>query len=334
MKAPGEGPGGESAVASEYESTFACITVLTLDDDPTMRAVVGAALRAAGCRNVLQSSNGPRALEMIASQHVDVVLCDCRMEPMDGLTFLQKLRATPRGEEMPVIMLTASSDEADAYRARELKVAAWLVKPIVPASLPRHVAAAIGLAAPHMAEDSLQNLAAAYEASLPSQLGELAEITGRIASGKLGFDENAPDLLRRLHKLKGQAGMLGYPLLGEIAGWLHDLLRPAIDQASVLDKLGPDINRALQVGGGTMLLIAERKLRGDGGAAGARIKDQLGGFTRDLQARVREAVAEAERTARAQRDQTAVTRAEINADRLTLQRMISNSPDPALSRPD
>lgn len=318
-------------MSSEYASTFGCITVLTLDDDANMRAIVGNTLRAAGCSEVLQSSTGPRALETIASQHVDLVICDCHMEPMDGLTFLQKLRETPKGAEMPVIMLTASSDEAQAYRARELKVASWLVKPIVPSSLPRLVAAAIGLAAPQVAEDCLQDLAAAYEASLPNELGTLAAITGRIDAGALSFDDYAPDLLGRLHKLKGQAGMLGYPLLGEIAAWLHDLLRPAIGQRVVLASLGSEINRVLRIGGGAMLLIAERKLRGDGGAAGQRIKEQLGTFARDLQKRVLAAAAEAEAEARALRDQQAVARAELVADRLTMQGLIKKGPPASVS---
>lgn len=311
-------------MSSEYTSTFACITVLSLDDDPNMRAIVVTTLRAAGCHAVLQASNGARALQMVEEQTIDLVICDCHMEPMDGLVFLEKLRATAKGMEMPVIMLTASSDEAQAYRARELKVASWLVKPIVPSSLPRLVAAAIGLAAPQVKEDCLQDLAAAYEASLPNELGTLAAITARVDAGALSFDQYAPDLLGRLHKLKGQAGMLGYPLLGELAAWLHDLLRPAIGQPAVLAALGGEINKVLRIGGGAMLLIAERKLRGDGGAAGQRIKDQLGTFARDLQKRVVAAAEAAEAGARAQREQQALARAEIAADRLTMQRLVSN----------
>ncbi len=105
---------------SDYTATFGCLTILTLDDDHTMRTVVGDALRAAGCRNVLQTCDGHKALAMIESRQVDLVLCDCQMEAMDGLTFLQRLRLRllPQGADMPVIMLTASNDEAEAYRAR------------------------------------------------------------------------------------------------------------------------------------------------------------------------------------------------------------------------
>ena len=314
---------------SEQAAGLAGVNILILDDDATMRTVLGDALRAAGCRNILQTGNGHTALDWAATRRVDLVLCDCRMEAMDGLTFLQKLRQFPAGAAMPVIMVTGSSDEADAYQARRLKAAAWLVKPVVPASLPRHVAAALGIAPPSpVASDSLEALAAAYEARLPGEVGLLAALAARLENGELRFDTHGHELLRRLHTLKGQAGTLGYPLVGEVAGGLHDLLRTALGELEGLGPLLKDLHRGLRIGTAAMVLIAERKLRGDGGAAGAKVRDQLGAFADDLQRRIGLAVAAVEKERRALRDHQAEQLAAVDVDRWTLHGLINRPGNP------
>lgn len=197
-----------------------------------------------------------------------------------------------------------------------------------PATLPRHVAAAVGLAPPRMQNDSLESLAAAYEASLPGKVGSLANLAQKIEAGELSFAEQSKSLLRRLHKLKGQAGMLGYPLLGQIAGWLHDLLRPSMAHLDAVAPLQSDINRVLRIGTAAIALLAERKLRGNGGTTGTRIHQQLGSFADDLRKRIDMAIAAAETQQRAARDQHAVRRAEITADQWTLHGLVYRGDQP------
>lgn len=310
-------------MSSAFATGFGLVTLLTLDDDPNMRAAVGSMLRAAGCRNVIQVGNGADALEIIASRSVDLVLCDCQMAPMDGLTFLERLRVTRAGATMPVIMLTASSDEEEAWRARELKVAAWIVKPVLPTTLVGQVAAALGMAAPRVEEDSLANLASAYETRLPEEIGRLAVMAREVEAGKLGADAGLDELLRALHRVKGQAGTLGYPLLGQIAGWLHDMIRRLVRHPEATAPLRADAIKVLHVGAGTMALIAERKLRGDGGQAGQRILTQLGGAVGALSERLDAAIRREEEERRDRRDRDAERRAETEADRWMLGRRIN-----------
>ncbi len=311
---------------SDYATGFGHVTILTLDDDPSMRAAVGSTLRAAGCRNVIQVGNGPDALEIIASRPVDLVLCDCQMAPMDGLTFLARLRITRAGAGMPVIMLTASSDEEEAWRARELKVAAWLVKPVTPNALAAQVAAALGMAAPQVAADALASLASAYEARLPEEIGRLARMAREVQAGTLDAAPGLEELIRALHTVKGQAGTLGYPLLGRIAGWLHDMVRRLLRHPAATAPLLPEAIKVLHVGAGTMSLVAERKLRGEGGETGARILAQLGGVVSALCARLDESVLAEEAAQRARRDRDADRRAEADADRWLLDRRINLDP--------
>lgn len=311
---------------TDYATGFGLVTILTLDDDPAMRAAVGSTLRAAGCRNVIQVGNGADALDIIAQRRVDLVLCDCQMSPMDGLTFLERLRITRAGSAMPVIMLTASSDEAEAWRARELKVAAWLVKPVLPATLAGHVAAALGMAAPRIEENVLASLASAYEARLPQEIGRLAAMARDVQAGALGTHAGLDELVRALHNVKGQAGTLGYPLLSHIAGWLHDLLRRLLRHPEACAPLLPDAIKVLHVGAGTMALVAERKLRGDGGEAGRRILSQLGGVVTALATQLDGAIRAEEAQRRERLDREGERRAEAAADRWMLGRRINLDP--------
>ena len=309
-------------MSHDYATGFGLVTILTLDDDPDMRAAIGGMLRAAGCRSVIQVGNGADALEIIAQRRVDLVLCDCQMAPMDGLTFLGRLRLTAQGESMPVVMLTASSDAEEAWRAREHKVAAWLVKPIQPTTLVAQVAAALGMAPPRVGEDVLDSLAAAYEARLPEEIGRLVAMARQVQAGALQGEAAMDALLRALHNVKGQAGTLGYPLLGRIAGWLHDLLRRQMKHPAASAPLMADIVTVLHVGASAMALVAQKKLRGEGGTAGERILQQLGGVVDALAARLDAAIHEAEEAQRIRRDQEAVRRAEASADRWLLDRRV------------
>ena len=76
---------------------FSHLSVLIVDDDPTMRSAIASALRSAGCNTVRQASNGDRALEVVRQGRVDLITCDCQMSPMDGLTFVRHLRRTAEG---------------------------------------------------------------------------------------------------------------------------------------------------------------------------------------------------------------------------------------------
>lgn len=81
------------------------VSILLLEDDPTMRSAARNTLRAAGRKTIVQTGGGHDALEVIGSRHIDLVLCDCQMAPMDGMTFLRRLRAHPAGVNLPVVML-------------------------------------------------------------------------------------------------------------------------------------------------------------------------------------------------------------------------------------
>ena len=102
-------------------------TVLVVEDSQPAREVVMRILKREGY-DVLGAANGVEALDSIQREAPDLVLLDVMMPEMDGMTMLRELRENPETRELPVILLTALSDEARLNKARELGVREYLVK--------------------------------------------------------------------------------------------------------------------------------------------------------------------------------------------------------------
>jgi CheY-like chemotaxis protein len=79
--------------------------VLVVEDDADTRTVLQEYLSDAGF-DVRTARHGLEALEMVNGESPDAVLLDLLMPVMDGMTFIQRLRAQPRHVALPVIVLT------------------------------------------------------------------------------------------------------------------------------------------------------------------------------------------------------------------------------------
>jgi two-component system chemotaxis response regulator CheY len=118
------------------------IRVLLVEDEPFIRGTFTRILRSLGCTEVREAPDGTEALAVLSfGFRPDLVLCDVRMAPMDGLGFLAHLRKSPDPvlAKTPVIMLTGATDEASVRAARGLGVGGYLVKPVSPGALAERV---------------------------------------------------------------------------------------------------------------------------------------------------------------------------------------------------
>lgn len=104
------------------------ISVLTVDDSASMRALLRAALSANGFA-VEQAEDGQAALEWLATNEVDVVLTDINMPRLDGFGLIERLRATALHADRPILVLTTESSEEKKARARKAGATGWIVKP-------------------------------------------------------------------------------------------------------------------------------------------------------------------------------------------------------------
>lgn len=119
--------------------------ILVVDDEFGIADTLAAVLGDEGYR-VLLAVNGAQALALLAAEAVDLILLDYMMPVMDGRQTLAALRADPRLQAIPVIMMSAISA---AVVRQSCPGAETLEKPFELEQLLRAVNRAIGPATPH-----------------------------------------------------------------------------------------------------------------------------------------------------------------------------------------
>lgn len=100
--------------------------MLVVDNEPKMRQILEFSLSSMG-HEVVQASDGVQALAAVNAAHFDLVLTDLRMPRKDGLELLRELRQ--RGENVPVIVLTAYGTIETAVEAMKLGAADYIIRP-------------------------------------------------------------------------------------------------------------------------------------------------------------------------------------------------------------
>jgi two-component system OmpR family response regulator len=101
-------------------------TILVVEDEVKIRELLDQHLTNEGYE-VLQASNGAEAVEIVRNQPVDLVILDLMMPVMDGYATLRELRNINR--RLPVIMLTAKTEEIDMLLGLELGADDYMTKP-------------------------------------------------------------------------------------------------------------------------------------------------------------------------------------------------------------
>lgn len=109
-------------------------TILTVDDSRTMRQLLRSALSDAGF-DVIQAEDGVHGLEVLEGCAPDVIITDVNMPRMDGLTFIERLRADGERRAIPVLVLTTENDAPKKARAKAAGATGWIVKPFDPKKL-------------------------------------------------------------------------------------------------------------------------------------------------------------------------------------------------------
>ena len=103
-------------------------TILVVDDEPDLVITIKNRLEW-NKFEVETAANGAEGLEKAELVNPDLILLDCNMPVMSGLDMLQLLRQNKKLKKIPVIMLTAVSENYDIDTARLLGVAGYITKP-------------------------------------------------------------------------------------------------------------------------------------------------------------------------------------------------------------
>ena len=107
---------------------------LVVDDFSTMRRIVRNLLKELGFTNVDEAEDGLIALQKLNTLPFDFVVTDWNMPNMDGLTLLQKIRATPSLKHLPVLMITAEAKKENIIAAAQAGASGYIVKPFTAAT--------------------------------------------------------------------------------------------------------------------------------------------------------------------------------------------------------
>jgi two-component system response regulator MprA len=107
-------------------------TVLVADDDQKLLKMLRRTLVYAGF-DVVTAANGRDTVDLVSTQHPDLLILDWMMPLLDGIDVLEALRSAR--DEIPVLMLTARDDVRDRVEGLENGADDYLIKPFAPAEL-------------------------------------------------------------------------------------------------------------------------------------------------------------------------------------------------------
>jgi two-component system OmpR family response regulator len=119
-------------------------TVLVVDDEPNIRELVQVALTFHGC-TVVTAASGQAALREAAASEPDLVVLDVVLPDLDGFEVCRRLRA--RGDEVPIIFLTARDTSSDTVQGLALGGDDYVTKPFSVEALVARIRAVLRRAA-------------------------------------------------------------------------------------------------------------------------------------------------------------------------------------------
>ena len=105
--------------------------ILVVDDDPTMVKLINVNLKLNNY-SVMEATSGEQALDVLAAETIDLVVLDIMMPGVDGWEVLKRIRSSRETGEMPVILVTAKTQDSDVIRGWELGADEYVIKPFNP----------------------------------------------------------------------------------------------------------------------------------------------------------------------------------------------------------
>lgn len=121
------------------------IRALVVDDSLQLRRSVMYALQKLPQLVCVEAGDGAEALRKLRGSTFDIVLSDINMPVLDGLKLVAHIRQDASLANLPIVMITTESAEADRERAMRLGANAYLVKPVQASEVLETVKSLLGL---------------------------------------------------------------------------------------------------------------------------------------------------------------------------------------------
>jgi DNA-binding response OmpR family regulator len=178
------------------DDSFKNRSILVVDDEERMARFIRLNLEHDGFQ-VIEANRGMKAIQTMRTEIPDLIILDVMMPDMDGFEVLKIIREV---SSVPVIMLTAKSEEDDRVRGLELGADDYMTKPFSPRELVSRVRAVLRRT----------------EAASPASRSELIEVDDRL---KIDFGRREVWVNGELVKLRPTEYRLLFHLV-QNAGWV------------------------------------------------------------------------------------------------------------------
>ena len=109
--------------------------ILIVDDFSTMRRIIKNLLRDLGFNNTQEADDGTTGLPMLQTGNYDFLVTDWNMPGMTGIDLLRTVRADPKLQSLPVLMVTAEAKKEQIVLAAKEGVNGYIVKPFTAQTL-------------------------------------------------------------------------------------------------------------------------------------------------------------------------------------------------------
>src|SRR5258708_20078691 len=126
-------------------------TILVVEDEPAIQELIAYNLKQAG-HQPLRADNAEQAMNLVQSALPDLVLLDWMLPGQSGIDFARRLRTDKRTRTVPIIMLTARSDEQDKLTGLDAGADDYITKPFSPRELNARIKAVWPRLAPQITD--------------------------------------------------------------------------------------------------------------------------------------------------------------------------------------
>lgn len=129
--------------------------ILLVEDEPAIQELIAFNLTQAG-HHVMRADSAESAAHIVRNALPDLILLDWMLPGMTGIDFARKLRGEDRTKQIPLIMLTARSDEQDKIVGLDTGADDYITKPFSPRELQARIKAVLRRRSPQVTDDLVE----------------------------------------------------------------------------------------------------------------------------------------------------------------------------------
>lgn len=113
------------------------LVILIADPNTYLRRVIHSMLRGFGANKIMEVDNSISLLQVLSGGKIDILLCDKRLKPLNGLDVTRTIRRNNQNQNrtIPIMLLSSDTNEKTVKGARDAGANMVLAKPMSPASL-------------------------------------------------------------------------------------------------------------------------------------------------------------------------------------------------------